>query len=86
MATVTLSPLDYTQQVTTEGEARGETEETLNITSTEDPLSISPNITETSSLVEEDVIGVATAQPNLGFEITKDNVTSGKLVVHVCPL
>lgn len=80
VATVTLSPLVYTQQVTTEGEARGETEETLNITSTEEPLSISPNITETNTLIEEEIIGVATAQPNLGYEFTKDNVTSGKLV------
>ncbi|KAI7812005.1 putative aggrecan core protein [Triplophysa rosa] len=76
VATVTLSPLDYTQQVTTNEEARGETEETLNITSTEDPLSISPNTTETSSLVEEEVIEVATAQPDLGYDITKDNVTT----------
>lgn len=85
---MTLSPLDYTQQVTTNGEARGETEETLNITSTEDPLSISPNITETSSLVEEEVIRVVTAKPDLGSDITKENVTSGKLVyfMNVCPL
>ncbi|KAA0724420.1 Aggrecan core protein [Triplophysa tibetana] len=74
--TVTLSPLDFTQQVTTNGEARGETEETLNITSTEEPLSISPNIAETSSLVEEEVIRVVTAQPDLGNDFTRDNLTS----------
>nr|XP_055047945.1 aggrecan core protein isoform X2 [Misgurnus anguillicaudatus] len=79
VATVTLSPTVYTEQVTTQGEVRGVTEEMINITGTEETLSQPPNVTETSSIVEEDVIGAATANPNLGFELTKDNVTSGNL-------
>ncbi|XP_065147907.1 brevican core protein [Paramisgurnus dabryanus] len=81
VATVTLSPTVYTEQVTTQGEVRGEvvTEEMINITGTEETLSQPPNVTETSSVVEEEVIKVATANPNLGFELTKDNVTSGNL-------
>jgi len=75
VATVTSSPSDYTEDVTTEGEARGQlvTDEPLNTTSIESPL-LPYNITE----VEEDAIKVATALPYLGYEIAKDNVTASK--------
>ncbi|KAG1939235.1 aggrecan core protein [Pimephales promelas] len=73
VATVTSSPSDYTEDVTTEGEARGQlvTDEPLNTTSIESSL-LPYNITE----VEEDAIKVATALPYLGYEIAKDNVTA----------
>lgn len=76
VATVTSSPSDYTEDVTTEGEVRGKlfTDEPLNTTSIESPLPVPYNITE----VEEDAIKVATALPDLGYEIAKDNVTAGK--------
>lgn len=75
VATATSSPSDYTEDVTTVGEVRGQlvTDEPLNITSIESLL-ILPNKTE----VEEEVIDVAVALPNLGYEIPKDNVTAGK--------
>ncbi|XP_016425195.1 aggrecan core protein-like [Sinocyclocheilus rhinocerous] len=74
VATVTSSPSDYTEEVTTEGEVRGQlvTDEPLNTTSIESPLPLPPNITE----VEEDIINVATAMPYLGYEIPMDNVTA----------
>lgn len=74
--TVTLSPSDYTEEVTTKGEVRGElvTDEPFNTTSIESPLSLPPNITE----VEVDIIKVATALPYLEYEIPKDNVTASK--------
>lgn len=76
VATVTSSPSDYTEEMTTEGEVRGQlvTDEPLNTTSIEIPLPLPPNITE----VEEDIINVATALPYLGYEIPMDNVTAGK--------
>ncbi|XP_043084516.1 aggrecan core protein [Puntigrus tetrazona] len=72
VATVTSSLSDYTEEVTTEGEARGQlmTDEPLNTTSTESPLPL--NITE----VEKDIINLATALPYLGHEIPMDNVTA----------
>ncbi|KAK9952320.1 hypothetical protein ABG768_018166 [Culter alburnus] len=74
VATVTSSPSDYTEDMTTVGEARGQlvTDEPLEVTSIESPLTLPYNITE----VEEEVIKVATALPNLGYEIPKDNVTA----------
>ncbi|XP_016330720.1 aggrecan core protein-like [Sinocyclocheilus anshuiensis] len=74
VATVTSSPSDYTEEMTTEGEVRGQlvTDEPLNTTSIESPLPLPPNITE----VEEDIINVATALPYLGYEIPMDNVTA----------
>lgn len=80
MATVTSrpqeSPSDYTEDVTTVGEVRGQmvTDEPLEVTSIESPLTPPYNITE----VEEEVIKVAPALPDLGYEIPKDNVTAGK--------
>ncbi|XP_016116379.1 aggrecan core protein-like isoform X2 [Sinocyclocheilus grahami] len=74
VATVTSSPSDYTEEMTTEGEVRGQlvTDEPLNTTIKESPLPLPPNITE----VEEDIINVATALPYLGYEIPMDNVTA----------
>lgn len=76
MATVTSSPSDYTEDVTTVGEVRGQmvTDEPLEVTSIESPLTPPYNMTE----VEEEVIKVAPALPDLGYEIPKDNVTAGK--------
>ncbi|XP_077066874.1 aggrecan core protein isoform X1 [Siphateles boraxobius] len=74
VATVTSSLSDYTEDVTTKGEVRGQlvTDDPLNTTSIENPLPLPYNITE----VEEDAVKVATALPYLGYEIAKDNVTA----------
>nr|XP_021326217.1 aggrecan core protein isoform X1 [Danio rerio] len=74
VATVTSSSSDYTEQVTTEGEVRGQilTDEPFNTTSTESPLSPPLNITD----VEEDIINVATAPPSLEHAIPSINVTA----------
>lgn len=76
VATVTSSPSDYTEDVTTEGEVRGQlvTDEPLNTTNIESLLPLPYNITE----VEEDAVKVAKALPHLGYEIAKDKVTAGK--------
>lgn len=76
VATVTSSPSDYTEDMTTGGEVKGQvvTDEPLNTTITESPLILPYNMTE----VEEEVVKVIAALPNLGYEIPKDNVTAGK--------
>lgn len=76
VATVTSSPSDYTEDVTTEGEVRGQlvTDLPLNTISIESPLPLPYNITE----VEEDAVKAVEAQPHLGYEIAKDKVPAGK--------
>ncbi|XP_067292041.1 aggrecan core protein isoform X2 [Pseudorasbora parva] len=80
VATVTSSPLDYAENITTEGEVRGQlvTEEPFNTTSIESLLPLPYNVTEAYNVteVEEDIIKAAKALPFLEYEIAKDNVTA----------
>ncbi|KAI4887574.1 hypothetical protein NFI96_031448 [Prochilodus magdalenae] len=78
VATVTFSPAAYPESVTTKGEVRGElaTHEPWSTTTIEAPLPLPPTIIGNDTKEVDDVIIVATAQPELGKELSRDNVST----------
>ncbi|KAL7862972.1 hypothetical protein SRHO_G00119560 [Serrasalmus rhombeus] len=78
VGTITSSPAAYPENVTSEGEVRGElvTQEPWSTTTIEAPLPLPPSIIGNITEDVEDVIIVATVQPGLGFERPRDNVST----------